>query len=43
MDNENGIPEDIKEQTGDSGYFENSDASFSDDSLFVKDETLFQI
>ena len=24
-------PEDIKEQNGDSGYFENSDASFSDD------------
>ena len=35
-------PEEIKEQVGNAGYFENSDASFSDDSLFVKDETLFQ-
>ena len=35
-------PEEIKAQIGDAGYFENSDASFSDDSLFVKDESLFQ-
>ena len=35
-------PEEIEAQVGDAGYFESSDASFADDSIFVKDETLFQ-